>query len=133
MRPLNRRARFKTASLVVSLHLATELGQPPRIAKMSCEQAGSFAGHEHNGHSAPHNAWLVSTHLRNPVLHRQCSASTENGARDTRSKGVPSNHEERTATAYRADELPTGGARSVWPFGRPTLAPPMDNSATEPY
>lgn len=30
MRPLNRRARFKTASLVVSLNLATEPGQPPR-------------------------------------------------------------------------------------------------------
>jgi len=30
MRPLNRRARFKTASLVVSLNLATEPSQPPR-------------------------------------------------------------------------------------------------------
>jgi hypothetical protein len=30
MRPLNRRARFKTASLVVSLNLATEQSQPPR-------------------------------------------------------------------------------------------------------
>jgi hypothetical protein len=30
MRPLNRRARFKTASLVVSLNLATEASQPPR-------------------------------------------------------------------------------------------------------
>ena len=30
MRPLNRRARFKTASLVVSLNLATEPSRPPR-------------------------------------------------------------------------------------------------------
>jgi hypothetical protein len=30
MRPRNRRARFKTASLVVRLNLATEQGQPPR-------------------------------------------------------------------------------------------------------
>jgi len=30
MRPLNRRARFKTASLVVCLNLATEASQPPR-------------------------------------------------------------------------------------------------------
>jgi hypothetical protein len=30
MRPPNRRARFKTASLVVGLNLATEAGQEPR-------------------------------------------------------------------------------------------------------
>ncbi len=39
----------------------------------------------------------------------------------------------RTATAYRADELPTVGARSAGPFGRPPLAPPMDNSAASRY
>jgi len=34
MRPRNRRARFKTASLVVSLNLATEPSQPPRWVKV---------------------------------------------------------------------------------------------------